>query len=162
MTRPHLYERAGKRAGKALGKAASITCKGLFWLCCGPCVLCAICFIKPRRGGGVVRTQPYEPPRPTTPPPRLRPLTLPLIEKDGDQKTFDQSQSTFITKLPLEIRRMIYTEMLGGVTIKLRTTDGKPVAQRYRCYNCSCRDSGCPNRSELDFGLAMLRTCRQM
>lgn len=162
MTRPPPYKRAGKRAGKAIGKVGSFACKGLFWVCCGPCLLCAICFIKPRRGGRVVRTQLYESPRPTTPGPRLRSLTLPLIEKDSIQKTFDQSQSSFVAKLPLEIRRMIYTETLGGVTIKLRTSDGKPVAQRYRCYSCICRDIARPNQSELGFGLAMLRTCRQM
>lgn len=162
MTRPPPYKRAGKRASKALGKVGSVACKGLFWVCCGPCVLCAICFIKPRRGGCVVRTRPYEPPRPTAPTPRLRSLTLPSLEKNNQQRTLDQSQSSFVTKLPLEIRRMIYREMLGDVTIKLRTSNGKPVAQRFRCYGCQCRDSARPNQSELNFGLAMLRTCRQM
>lgn len=156
------YGKRPNRAGKALRKVGSCACKGLLWVCCGPCILCAICFIKPRRSGCVIGTQPYEPPRPATPEPRLRSLTLPLIEKIDTQKIFDQPQSTFICKLPLEIRRMIYKEMLGGVTIKLRTSDGKPIAQRYRCYSCLCRDTARPNQSELGFGLAMLRTCRQM
>jgi hypothetical protein len=162
MTRSPSYKRARKRAGEAIGEVASFACQCLFWVCCEPCILCVIWSIKPRRGGRVVRTQPYEPPRPTIPSPRLRSLTLPLIEKDGIQKTFDQSQSTFVAKLPLEIRRMIYTEVLGGVTIRIRTSGGKPVAQRYRCYSCLCRDIARPNQSELGFGLAMLRTCRQM
>ena len=162
MTRPSPYKRAGKQAGKLLGKAGSFACKSLFWVCCGPCVLCAICFIKPRRECSVVRRKPYNSPRPRTPEPRLRPLTMPLVENNDDQKTFDQSQSTFIAKLPLEIRRMIYSEMLGGATIKLRTSDGKPVAQRLRCIGSLGCDGARPNASELDFVLAMLRTCRQM
>lgn len=156
------HKLAGQRMAKVFVKAGSIACKCLFWVCCGPCVLCAICCIKPRRQGCITRTGPYEPPRPKTPAPRLRSLTLPLIEKDDHQKTLDQSQSTLITKLPLEIRRMIYSEMLGGVTIKLRTSDGKPVAHRYRCYGCKCRDSVSLNQSELGFQTAILRTCRQM
>jgi hypothetical protein len=161
MARPSAGRRAGKRASKALGKMGAFACKSVFWICCGPCVLCALCFIKPnpRRRGCVIHSQP--PPRPTTPPPRLRHLTMPVIDMQDDQKTLDQSRSPFISKLPLEIRRMIYFEMLGGVTVKLRTARGKPVARRYR------RDSGLkepyhPRHVQLEFVLSMLRTCRQM
>lgn len=148
--------------GEVFGKVGSVVCKGFFWICCGSCVLCAICCTKPRRESCIIRTKPYEPPRPKTPAPRLRSLTLPLIERDGHQKTLDQLRSTLVTKLPLEIRRMIYSEMLGGATIKLRTSDGKLVAHRYRCYGCKCRDNVRPNQSELGFQTAILRTCRQM
>lgn len=161
MARPPTYKRAGKRAARALGKMGTFACKSVFWVCCGPCVLCALCFIKPRprRRSCVVHSQP--PRRPPTPEPRLRPLTMPVIEMQVDQKTFDQSQSPFISNLPLEIRRMIYNEMLGGITIKLRTADGKPIAQRYRC-DTSLKEPFYPRRVELELGLAMLRTCRQM
>ncbi|KAF1927795.1 uncharacterized protein M421DRAFT_65081 [Didymella exigua CBS 183.55] len=78
-----------------------------------------------------------------------------------DQKTFDQSQSPFISRLPLEIRRMIYLEMLGGVTVRLRTADGKPVAQRYLC-DSDLKEPLYPRRVELELALAVLRTCRQI
>lgn len=162
MTKPPPYKRVSKQACKAFGKAGALACKGLFWVCCGPCVLCAICLIKPRRGGCLIRQVPCDPLRPTTPEPRLRRLTLPLIERQDDQKTFDQFQSLFFTKLPLEIRRMIYIETIGGATINLRTSDGKPLAQRYRCFGCPCRDSARPLGKKLGFGLTLLRTCRQM
>lgn len=86
---------------------------------------------------------------------------MPVIEMQDNQKTFDQSQSPFISKLPLEIRRMIYFEMLGGVTVKLRTAGGKPVAQRYRC-DSDLKEPFYPRHVELEFVLPMLRTCRQM
>ncbi|KAJ4993210.1 hypothetical protein SVAN01_01185 [Stagonosporopsis vannaccii] len=160
MTQRPPYKRAGKYACKVVSKVGVLACKGLFWICCGPCILCAICLIKPR--SCVARTQSYCPPRPMTPKPRLRSLTLPLVEMQDDQKTFVQFQSSFFTKLPLEIRRMVYIEIIGGVTISLRTYNGKPLAQRYRCSGCPCRDSARPHRRELGFGLTSLRTCRQM
>lgn len=162
MARPPLHKRATRRVSKALAKVGSAACKGLLWVCCGPCLFCAICFIKPRRRGCVIGAETFDLQKPTKPTPRLRSLTLPGLDKESQQTTLDQSQSSFINKLPLEIRRMVYAEMLGGVTIKLRTAGGKPVAQRFRCYGCQCRDSARPNQSELGFGLAMLRTCRQM
>lgn len=86
---------------------------------------------------------------------------MPLIGMEDGQKTLDQSQSLFISKLPLEIRRMIYFEMLGGVTVSLRTTDGMPVAQRHR-FDSDLKDAFYPRRVDLNFALPMLRTCRQM
>lgn len=101
------------------------------------------------------------PPRPVTPEPRLRSLTIPIIEMQYNQKTLDQSQSPFISKLPLEVRRMIYFEMLGGATVKLRTVGGKPVAQRYHC-DSELKEPLHARHVELEFVLPMLRTCRQM
>ena len=83
------------------------------------------------------------------------------IDLQDDQKTLNQSQSPFISKLPLEIRRMIYFEMLGGVTVKLRTAGGKPHAQRLR-RGSDVKEPYYPRRVELELGLPMLRTCRQM
>lgn len=160
MTKPPSYKRACEKAGKIVGRVGVLACKSLFWICCGPCVLCTVCLIKPRRC--VVRAEPHDPPRPTTPEPRMRRLTLPLIERQDDQKTFDQFQSSFFTKLPLEIRRMVYIETIGGATIKLRTSNGKPLAKRYRCHGCPCCNRARPPPRELGFGLALLRTCRQM
>lgn len=160
MARQSASRRAGKRCVKALGKVGAFACKSVFWICCGPCVLCALCFIKPkpRRRG---RSYPVPPLRPTTPEPRLRSLTLPIIEMQEGQRTLDQSQSSFISRLPLEIRRMVYFEMLGGVTVKLKTVDGRAVARRHRC-DAEFKEPLCPRRVELRFALAMLRTCRQM
>lgn len=157
MARPSASRRAGKRAAKIFGKMGTFACKSVLWICCGPCVLCALCS-QPMEIS-VVNTQP--PPRPTTPEPRLRSLTMPVIEMQDNQKTLDQSRSPFINKLPLEIRRMIYFEMLGGATVKLRTTDGRLVAQRYRC-GTDLKEPFYPRRMELNYVLPMLRTCRQM
>ena len=83
------------------------------------------------------------------------------IEMQDDQKTLDQSQSPFINKLSLEIRMMIYFEMLGGLTLKLRTADGKPVTECYRC-DSGLKEPFSSRRVDLKFVLPMLRTCRQM
>lgn len=162
MTRSSASRRAGKCAAEALRKMGTFACKGVFWICCGPCVLCALCLIKrkPRRTGCMIHSS-QPPPRPTTPPPRLRQLSMPVVDMQDDQKTLDQSRSPFIRKLPLEIRRMIYFEMLGGVTVKLRTAGGRPVARRYRC-DSNLKEPYYPRRVELEFVLSMLRTCRQM
>ena len=59
--------------------------------------------------------------------PKLRPraLTLPLPSDKAAkprtaQKTIDQSPSPFFGKLPLEIRRLIYFEVLGGRRFHIR------------------------------------------
>lgn len=161
MTRPSQYKSAGKKACRAVGKAGAFACECLFWVCCSPCILGAICLFKPRRAGCVI--QPYEAPKPAKPEPRLRRLTLPLAEEQDEQKTCDQSQSSFIYKLPLEIRRMIYIEVLGNTTISLRTWNGKPYTQRYHCHSCVCKCSRLSTvQKPLGFGLALLETCRQM
>lgn len=56
---------------------------------------------------------------------------------------------------------MIYFEMLGGVTVKLKTAGGRPVARSYRCDR-DFKDSCHPRHIELEFVLPILRTCRQM
>jgi hypothetical protein len=163
MARPSASRRAGNGAAKALAKMGTFACKSVFWICCGPCVLCALCFIKPKPAGRRRGCKQTRPPliRPTTPPPRLRPVTMSAIDMQSDQKTLDQSQSPFISKLPLEIRRLIYFETLGGITVKLRTADGKPHARRRR-YASDVKELYYPRCIELELGLPMLRTCRQM
>jgi hypothetical protein len=155
--------RAGKRTGKFLTKAAWGSCKCVFWACCGPCFLCALC-LQPRRRRGrcTHHCNDLDPPRPVTPRPRSRALTLPLIEPEKNQVTSDQRQSAFMTKLPLEIRRLIYSEMLGGASIHLSTSDGKPRARRCNQSRCDCALFCPPMERRLEFSLAMLRTCRMM
>jgi hypothetical protein len=155
--------RAGKKTGDFITKAAWSSCKCIFWTCCGPCFLCALCF-RPRqyRGSCVHLCDDLHPPRPVRPPPRSRALTLPLIEPEKNQITSDQRQSTFMTKLPLEIRRMVYSEMLGGANIHLETSAGKPRARCCSHSNCQCIVFCPPMERKLEFSLAMLRTCRKM
>lgn len=45
---------------------------------------------------------------------RKRALTIPLPEEAQRQQTADQSQSAFFANLPLEIRLIIYQEVLSG------------------------------------------------
>lgn len=155
MTR-HFHHRAINRLGEALGWIGTTAQGGLFWVCCGPLVLCVFCCLRLGSRGCAVRRKPYDARRkPKAPGPRLRSLTLPLVENSGDQKTFDQSQSTSMAKLLLEIRRIIYNEILGGATIELWIYDGKLHTHR-------CRDSEGSDRSEPDLQLSVLTTCRQM
>jgi hypothetical protein len=149
------FERAGRRTRRMIGNTCAFACKSLFWVCCSPCLLCVICCIKPRGEYGTGPDRTPKPPRPTTPLPRSRALTLPLIEKSYGQTTRDQSQSAFMSKLPLEIRRIIYCEILGGVDVKLNTRNGKAVTRRMNNLNGLCNISP-------GFQFGILRTCRQM
>ncbi|CAN9086265.1 unnamed protein product [Alternaria alternata] len=64
------------------------------------------------------------------PTPRRRALSI-SRELQPNQLTVAQPQSTFINKLPLEIRRMIYEKALGEQPIHTTVSDGKLVARRY-------------------------------
>jgi hypothetical protein len=59
------------------------------------------------------------PPRPLGPRKRLLSLSRPSSPGRA-QRTVFQADSTLLTKLPYEIRQMIWKECLGGMTIHLR------------------------------------------
>jgi hypothetical protein len=156
-------KRTGKKAQDFVKKAVWSSCKYVFLICCGPCFLYALC-LRPRRHRGpcVHIGEKLDPPKPVAPPPRARSLTLPLIQAEKNQITSGQLQSAFMMKLPLEIRRLVYSELLGGAAVHLETLEGKPRANR--CNRSACRCAVfCPYMErKLEFSLAMLRTCRRV
>jgi hypothetical protein len=154
--------KAGKETGRCLQKVAWNTCKCVLYAVCAPCLCCALLCL-PRRGSCVRRGRDKAYVRPDFPTPRRRALSLPLIEAQSDQRTVDQPRSDFMTKLPLELRRMIYAETLGGITIHLMTNDGKPSAKQCSLKGiCQCNYFDPLQEKKLLLGLALLRTCRVM
>jgi hypothetical protein len=153
--------KAGKETGRCLQKVAWNTCKCVLYAVCAPCLCCALLCL-PRRGGvRGGRATSYV--RPDFPTPRPRALSLPLIEAQPNQRTIDQPHSDFMTKLPLELRRMVYAETLGGVTIHLMTCNGKPSAKQCLLGGvCQCDYFDPLQEKKLSVGLALLRTCRVM
>ncbi|ORY14394.1 hypothetical protein BCR34DRAFT_560340 [Clohesyomyces aquaticus] len=140
-------------------------------LCCPKiCLIITIqaiwCWTGPhRRPRPRVRQQRPRRPRPETPPlpPRARALTIPLMNPEDGQVTLSQSQSAFFSKLPLELRRMIYDRALGLSTAHLMYACPRIWARR--CTLEGCRHAGIDRRDgETSFGvsLALLRACRQM
>ncbi|KAF2822046.1 hypothetical protein CC86DRAFT_301580 [Ophiobolus disseminans] len=65
-----------------------------------------------------------------------------------------------MTKLPLEVRRMIYERALGGVTIHLQSEKGRPRAKQCPREECTCFYFDPISEKSLSFGLGLLRTCR--
>jgi hypothetical protein len=158
-------KRVGKDSKKCLKKVAWQTTKCVLYTVCAPCLCCAMLCLprRRRRCGGCVIGQSIEYAKPEFPTPRPRALSLPLIEAQPNQKTLNQPQSDFMTKIPLEIRRMIYLEALGGTTVHLMTYDGKPSAKQ--CWlkgPCTCDYFDPTQEKRLSFAVALLRTCRLM
>ncbi|KAF1849455.1 uncharacterized protein K460DRAFT_276323 [Cucurbitaria berberidis CBS 394.84] len=63
-----------------------------------------------------------------------------------------------MTKLPLEIRRMIYEKALGGASIKVTDIKGALFSSRCRLFE----QLDGPAHVLLDLALPLLRTCRQI
>lgn len=165
MSRPSFVQTC-KRAGKALGQAGNIACQGVYMVggilvcaCGGACIWAACVYFRPNRHPGRSPDELRQPVRPST---RPRRLTMPLTERKGPQKTLDQLSSRLM-KLPLEIRQMIYADVLGGYTIGLRISNGKLIAQRFHdCGEGSCIDCKLSQKSKRRSQIAILKTCRQM
>jgi hypothetical protein len=163
--RKRLRTAVGK-TGRCLDQVAWYTCKCILYSLCAPC-LCAALLCLPRNSTCVRgrRAGFREHVRPDFPAPRPRALSLPLVAAQENQRTIDQPQSTFMTKLPLEIRRMIYVEALGGLSIHLMTYNGKPSAKQCPLVptcQCNCNLFDPLLERKLRFNLALLRTCRTM
>lgn len=156
-------KKAGKQTGKCLQTAAWQVCKCALWTCCAPCIcLAMLCLPRRRRGTCVRHGKLSEYARPPVPFPRHRALTIPSADWQEDQVSLDQPQSAFMTKLPLEIRRMIYEKALGEASIHVTTMGG---ALRARCCTfaeCRCGNMDALQEKNLNFALPLLRTCRQM
>lgn len=97
------------------------------------------------------------------PAPRQRALTIPSDDWQEDQYTLDQPQSAFMTKLPLEIRRLVYEKALGGRVIHTGLIDGRLSARRCGSgEGCRCGNINTSEEQTLDLALPLLRTCRLM
>ncbi|KAF1918433.1 hypothetical protein BDU57DRAFT_198807 [Ampelomyces quisqualis] len=154
-------KQTGKEWGKGLKNIAWQSCKCALYTICSPCLCCAMLFFPRRRRCGHMNTCPMNFPMPELPGPRRRAMSLPLIEAQPDQKTLHQLQSSFMTKLPLEIRRMIYMEALGGKKIHIMTYQGKPKAKQcWKEGTCTCEFFDPAKEKDLSVGLGLLRTCR--
>lgn len=153
-------KQAGRDSKKCLKSAAWQTCKCLLYTICAPCLCCAVLCLPTRdRHRRCGTRHPIPRPRPQFPTPRPRALSLPLIEAQPNQQTLEQPQSDLLTKLPLEVRRLIYAEALGGIAIHFRTERGKPRAMRCTSPGeCACEVFESEEAPSL--GLALLRTCR--
>ncbi|KAH7068098.1 hypothetical protein BKA63DRAFT_494765 [Paraphoma chrysanthemicola] len=152
---------ASKKTGNCLKRAAWQTCKCALWITCAPCLCCALlCLPRRRRRGCVIHGERIEYVRPQFPTPRPRALSLPLVAPQVEQGTLEQPQSDFMTKLPLELRRMVYERTLGGASIHLATHNGKPSAMQCWRDECLCEYFDPLLEKKLSFGTGLLRTCR--
>lgn len=155
-------KQTGKDWAKCLKKVAWQSCKCAMLTICSPCLCCAVLFC-PQPSRRRMNRRPVDYKLPELPSPRRRALSLPLIEAQPEQWTLDQRQSEFMTKLPLEIRRMIYNEALGGKTIHISTYQGKPYAKQcWKEGTCQCEYFDPVQENDLSFSLGLLRTCRVM
>lgn len=89
-------------------------------------------------------------------------------------KTTCRQEQSILFKLPLEIRRQVYTEAIGGYKIHVRfnQTYRKMAHQRCKhtssnkCYNSYCtilhRQPGMPDKYGQADLLALLKTCRMV
>lgn len=171
-TRAWIRRTRNKAGDVLLDIFLSDVCQGVLFACYCPFAFCFLCF-DDCFGGPISRTyqnrhrrEAQKSRRPVAPPPRPRALTLPLVQPTKKQRTLDQLQSTFM-KLPPELRRRVYSEVLGGAIVHLNTTTkGKPRTRL--CFQSDCR---CPvsywyrhslSESTFEFSLVILRTCRKM
>lgn len=152
-------ENAGRKTGNCLRTVAWQTSKCLMWTVCAPCICCLLVFLSPGRHGRR-RNLSHEIVLPTMPTPRRRALSM-SGDLQEDQKTLAQPRSALLSKLPLEIRRMIYEMALGEQTIHASVLDGKLLMRRCTLRNCLCY-MPCSPGQKLQLALPLLRTCRQM
>jgi hypothetical protein len=148
-------KKLGRKTGKCLRSAAWQTCKCALWIVCSPCICCAMLLLarpKSRRRHASLTIE-----MPTLPSPRRRALTIPSTDWQDDQTTLEQPQSAFMTKLPLEIRRMVYEKALGEASIQLGVYSGRLIA--HRCNPSTPADF---TTDPVNLRLPLLRTCRKM
>jgi hypothetical protein len=155
------FRKVRNDTGQRLKKVAWQACKCAIYAVCAPCLCCALLCL-PRSRCNHNRRHRAEPKRPEVPFPRRRAMSLPLIDAQDNQHTLEQPQSEFMTKLPLEIRRMIYAEALGGTQLHVRSYEGRMLVKRCGMADCHCRSFNLVQDAQPGFGLSLLRTCRVM
>jgi hypothetical protein len=147
-------KKLGKQTAKSIRSAAWQTCLCVGWVVCSPCMCCALLLFPLRRRKPRIH---HRIELPMVPSPRRRALTIPSTDWQNDQTTQDQPQSAFMTKLPLEIRRIVCEKALGGAEIQLWVSRGHLIAYRGNLLP--------PNDCTMEpvnLALTLLRTCRRM
>lgn len=125
-----------------------------------PC-LCAevfrMCFDPNWRGSDAIPVEEPLDPIPLTP----RTSAITLTVEGVAKPTFDQHQSAFLAKLPLELRRQIYIYALGGTNIHLRITERR-LHGAHSMPSSRHPAKSANNPDDLRFAMGLLRTCRIM
>jgi len=152
---------AGRQSGKYLRTAAWQTCKCLLWTVFSPCVCCMILLL-PNQSDASRRIRRIEPVKPIMPWPRRRALSITSTDLSKEQTTHAQTQSGFMAKLPLELRRMIYKETFKEDYVHLSLSQGRLDARRCSVFCCTCYISSFREEKTLDMALPLLKTCRRM
>ncbi|KAF2501938.1 hypothetical protein BU16DRAFT_22 [Lophium mytilinum] len=133
------------------------------------CVLCCpvvIAVAAHERAGQYYASRPPKPRCPATLDAHGMPLSRPAHQDIVPRTT--QSQSLFLTKLPPEIRAMIYEQTLGGHVIHLKAV--QRVLEAYDCHwpdgwKCACGHFARNRRRSFGYRhkpLQMLMTCMQI
>lgn len=126
---------------------------------------------------------PQQNPKPTARlPRRKRNLSITPQNSSSRSYTMDQSYSNFLSKLPIEIRMMIYEEVFGGMLVHLGLHFGdefhRDYLRQYLCYLGDDKDEwyshfrecwyerwspkiGRPKAPDRKL-LSLLQSCRQM
>jgi hypothetical protein len=178
-----MFERL-KEIARKLGDYCILAFNILAMIICTPLLLCWWYFVKPPElrfcGGHKPQFQKpsricRESMRRAEPQHRLRPraLTITLELPYHSQRTFEQAQSPFLTRLPLELRQRIYKLALGGLSIHLSVVyDAQAVywLRAVRCWQGRCchrqfydgSDTPCKEPLCTDLATPLLRTCRRM
>ncbi|KIM99250.1 hypothetical protein OIDMADRAFT_56405 [Oidiodendron maius Zn] len=144
--------------------------EALFVLCCFPVIVAGVISQRKRRRE-YVENVPYNlkgrGPRKSDLPnaKRRRRLTLPLSAGSKALRTADQSQCNLLSKLPTEIRQLIWIECLGQMTFHLKIEDRKLRHTRCcsptpaSCNGCYRYRKGSQQNTHL---LSLPLTCRQI
>ncbi|KAJ7063729.1 hypothetical protein C8F01DRAFT_1134102 [Mycena amicta] len=150
------------RVRKALSTVGSGVFLAISIVICAPVLLCAICC-----GSGFycgTRNRPALPGPEPLPTQRID-ISLSL------RRAAKQQQSALLSRLPLELRRCIYEQALGGRQIRLQILDDWPNQRRFvraKCYYYSdvrteLEGNGNTNTETADRPtVALLRACRQI
>ncbi|KAJ7058961.1 hypothetical protein C8F01DRAFT_1255377 [Mycena amicta] len=155
------------RPSKALLAGAEFFGYALGAILCAPVTLCAYCcftWLIP----GKCATRP--------PPPPLPPKSLPTkrIDIHSRPQVTQPKRCSFFHKLPLELRRSIYEDALGGRQVRVFIEAGR-THRRRRIRSRATRDfresdvlertvywHNLPRTQDFPIPIAMLRVCRQL
>ncbi len=133
--------------------------KILFCILCSPCICIGLCLRSRRPQNLSEKPEVFlERRRKNAPPPlpaRERSLTLPLPAPKFNvpttvQKTHPQVQAALLSQIPLEVRRMIYEEVLGGEVIQILRKQKKLAHYVCRVRHAMWSDRACVGPTDRD------------
>ncbi|KAI8943010.1 hypothetical protein NX059_001048 [Plenodomus lindquistii] len=157
-------KKASDKTKKAMKEASWQVSKCILLTVCAPCICGVMLLVAPgirkrRRRRDASRY--HGPIRPLLPAPRRRALSIPSSNFQDDQRLLDQPQSTFLTELPLEIRRMIYEHALGNRSIHISYVEGQLLTEGCETpHKCQSNDTEYHTQKFIGIALPLLKTCR--